>query len=177
MTSLKTLTFLILLFTLFNGCTPASKKTTDAPVGSRKIIAPDRIYFKNIKASRYVSTDDHVEHRTAYVHKKSKGAPNGWTIRLVDDWLNDRGWLELTNTEMALFYRLGAEGEEMQLFASDQTGDLAAVKIFADRLAAPYEICRREVSATISDCLPAESPYRLALRETIADYLRLTDAD
>ncbi|PHI19115.1 hypothetical protein CEQ90_14475 [Lewinellaceae bacterium SD302] len=177
MAHFKTLVFVTLLFALFEACSPPPKKTPDAPVGSRQVIAPDRIYFKNIRASRYSSTDDHVEHRTAYVHKKAQGAPVGWKLRLVDDWLNDLSWLELAESEEAIFYRIGVEKEEMLLFESGQVGDLATVKVFADRLAASYEICRRNVSATVSDCLPAESPYRLALRETIADYLRLTNGD
>lgn len=158
-------------------CSPPPQKTTDAPVGSRKVIEPDRLYFKNIKASRYASMDDHQLHRTTYIHKKLNGIPDGWEFLFVDDWLNDRAWLEILEPEAALFYRLGAEGEEIILFESERIGEIEYVKAFGNRLSASYEICRRAVASNRSDCLLAESSYRLALRETITDYLRLTNAD
>lgn len=160
------------------GCQPQPKpKASVAPVGSAKVVAPDRIFFKNIRASRYLAKEDHEYHMTTYTHDKLSEAPSGWKISFTDDWINDRAWLTFESEEPGLFYRLGAEGEEINIIDYKVYSDIESVRTFAQRLAAPYEICYREVSMVAATCLPAESPIRLGIRETISDYLRLTDQD
>lgn len=172
---IRLLCFIFLLLTL--ACDQAPRTPTTAPVGSRSVADPDRIFFKNVRASRYRSLDDYEENRTQYLHRKLEKAPTGWQLTFVDDWLNDRAWLAFSTTEPGNFYRVGAEEEEIILLSSQEIGDLAAIREFGNRLAATYAICYRPKSETVSDCLPAESPLRLAARETIADYLRFTGAD
>lgn len=168
------LLFLLILLACEGGPPPT---TSLAPVGSSGVVDPDRLYFKNLRSSRYQTLDDHTEHRTTYLHNGLAEAPTGWQIAFTDDWLRDRAWLFLPGNPQGIYYRLGAEGEEIPLFEARQIGDAVRVVEFANRLAAPYEVCFRPSDATVSDCLPAQSPIRRAIRESIRDYLQLTDQD
>lgn len=174
-----TLGMLLLLFLgTMSGCKPQPKPTASlAPVGSAKVVAPDRIYFKNIRASRYQTADDHNNHLTVYIHDKLVDVSEGWQLSLTDDWINDRAWLSFKTDAPGLFYRLGAEDEEISLLDYKQYSDIEAIQTFASRLAASYEICYRQLASQAANCLPAGSPIRLAMRETILDFLRLTDQD
>lgn len=163
---------------LLVGCTSKPvEQLVVPPVGSAKVVVPDRLYFKNIRAIHYNVQEDHKKHFNVYTHSQLATAEPDWQLNITDDWLHDQAWLHFTATDPGLFYRLGAESEEMVLLEHKQFSDVEAMRLFARRLAAPYEICYRKLSSTVSSCLTADNTMRIALRETIHDYLRLTDQD
>lgn len=165
--------FMLILLASCNG------KQVSTPATGLRVSDPDHLYFKNVRVNQYASVDDHELHLTKFVHRKFR-EDNAMPLQLtlVDNWIHNLAFLELTglptiDENKGAFFRMEGTGN-VQVLTVTQLNDRPSLEQFGREIGGNARICYLENGASPEHCFAVGSPVRLALRETITDFLRLT---
>lgn len=168
--------FLFSLTALFS-CTSGPG---DSPATGLRVSDPDRLYFKNVRTNLYTAIDDNELHLTKYVHRKFADDDAPVRLVLVDNWIHGLAYLEMeTSAGVAsgTILHIGPPATSWIIYTSEGLNNRQALSQLKADLTGSERICYPGTGEADEYCFPAGSPAREALRETIFDFLRLTELE
>lgn len=170
---------LLLSILLLAACDGGTKERKAAR-GENFVPAPNALFFKNTRQRDYRLTD-RGEAGNFFTHEDLQASPATVLPVIHHDWINDRAYLQLHTRSAA---GPASPSGPVKLFITSATGtnavslapklDVAATKRFAHHLSTNRPI-RQLVGKDTVDVFPGEA--RRHARESLADFLRLVDAD
>ncbi len=175
--------FLVLWLLLLAACHREGAKEYGEDIGLR-VSDPDHLYFKNTRLRHYQAVEDAVAYVTYYRHEKQAMDTFAYQLYLVDNWIRNKAYLLIAQGGDAplqsrlltspLHIMQYEQNSNQLLFTSDEVGDIPALFRLYRALGEGSRLCFSEAVAQPQSCLIAASPAHTAWRETIADFLNLT---
>jgi len=167
---LKYLPFLLLLTLIACDDNSAARK---AARGANFVPDPNHIYFKNVRAFRYRTTE--VTNRaTLYDHRELYDSDARLVVQLVDNWIQDRALLRFSARPNLPLWRLLADKQDRRdtlALSNPPTNDELVNLVRVLRSPTPLLLV---TETDTLEAFPAGSG-RTAARAVIRDYLRLVE--